>query len=83
MGESLLIKTSVFKKVGKPWFEYEPIKESPDCHMATEDIVFCRNAKKLGYKIYCDGGIPCGHVGSFVVTPVVFKGQKQARVEPV
>jgi len=58
----LLVKTAVFEKIGKPWFEYEPIPDSPDGHMATEDIVFCRRAKKLGYKIYCDGTIACGHV---------------------
>jgi GT2 family glycosyltransferase len=78
----LLIKTDVFRKIKKPWFYYETTN-SPDCHMSTEDIVFCRNAKKAGYKIYCDGEIACGHVGSFIVTPIVVDGVQQIRVEPV
>lgn len=78
----LLIKTEVFNKIPTPWFEYEPT-ESPDGHMSTEDIVFCKRAKDSGYKIYCDGAIACGHVGSFVVTPVVINGKQQVSINPV
>lgn len=28
-----------------------------------EDLAFCRRAKKLGFKIWCDPEIPLGHVG--------------------
>lgn len=78
----LLIKTDVFRKLPKPWFEYEPT-DSPDGHMSTEDIVFCKRAKNLGYQIYCDGSVACGHVGNFVVTPVVINGIQQVRIDPV
>ena len=78
----LLVKTSVFEKIGKPWFYYE-VTDAPDCHMATEDMIFCRNAKKEGYKIFCDGTITCGHVGSFVVTPYIVDGIQQVRIDPV
>jgi GT2 family glycosyltransferase len=79
----LLIKTEVFNDIPKPWFEYEVIKDSPDCHMATEDVVFCRKAKKAGYKIYCDGSIACGHIGGHSVTPAFFMNAGQAKVEPI
>ena len=79
----LLVKTEVFKNIKKlPWFEYEPT-ESPDGHMMTEDLVFCDRAKDAGYKIYCDGEIACGHVGSFIVTPVVLDGVQQVSITPV
>ena len=78
----LLVKTDVFKKMEKPWFEYVPT-ESVDGHMMTEDIVFCKRAKKLDYKIYCDGTIACGHIGSFVVYPVNVDGRGEVRIEPV
>jgi len=79
----LLIKTDVFKNIETPWFHYKPTLGSPDHHMVTEDIVFCENAKKAGYKIYCDGTIACGHVGSFIVTPVLMDGKQTVSVEPV
>jgi len=78
----LLIKTDVFNNIKTPWFYYEPTM-AEDFHMSTEDIVFCRNAKEAGYKIYCDGEIMCGHVGNFVVTPCVIDGQQQVRIDPV
>ena len=46
-------------------------------------IVFCKRAKKLDYKIYCDGTIACGHIGSFVVYPVNVDGRGEVRIEPV
>jgi len=78
----LLVKTEVFKNIPKPWFEYE-MTNSPDCHMSTEDIVFCKRAKEAGYGIWCDGEIACGHVGSFVVTPVLVNGEQRVNVVPV
>ena len=51
--------------------------------MSTEDIVFCKRAKEAGYGIYCDGTIACGHIGSFIVTPVMVDGIGQVRVDPV
>jgi len=78
----LLIKTEVFSNIKKPWFEYEPTG-SEDGHMMTEDLVFCDRAKQAGHKIYCDGTIACGHVGSFVVTPVIVDGVQQVSILPV
>ena len=80
----LLVKAEVFEKIGKPWFHYEPIEDAPDCHMATEDMVFSRRAREAGYQIFCDGLIACGHIGAHSVTPALVHGDKQmAKVEPV
>lgn len=35
---------------------------------AGEDISFCHRVNQLGYQIFCDSSISCGHVGSFVYT---------------
>lgn len=32
-----------------------------------EDLAFCWRARSLGYKIYCDPSIECGHVGYSVI----------------
>ena len=35
---------------------------------ASEDISFCYRVGKLGYDIYCDSSISCGHIGTYVYT---------------
>ena len=49
----------------KDWF-------SPINHYG-EDLSFALRAKSLGYKIYCDSTIKCGHVGQVIVTEDVYK----------
>ena len=38
-----------------------------------EDIAFCCRAREMGYKIWCDPQIRCGHVGYVQVTDEFFK----------
>jgi len=76
----LLIKRHVFEKVKVPWFEYQ-WNGDPDGKMITEDLVFCEKAKKLGFKIYCDGTIKCGHVGSMIIWPT--EKEMRNKVEPI
>jgi len=78
----MLIKTEVFKNIEMPWFEYWT-NSSPEGHVMTEDIVFCEKAKSAGYKIFCDGEIRCGHVGMFIVTPIVKDGRQEVVIDPV
>ena len=77
----LLVKTDVFRSMDSPWFEYTCSDDKG--HMHTEDIVFCRKAKEKGYKIYCDGNINCGHVGMFIVWPVITDGKPNVLIDPV
>lgn len=57
----ILIKTEVFRKTPRPWFafEYHPTGQ---CKLG-EDWYFCREAKKVGFKVWCDPTIPIGHIG--------------------
>lgn len=57
----MLIKLSVFDKLPKPWFFFEP-SSSPN-GMTGEDIWFCNLARNNGVGIWCDPTIPVGHIG--------------------
>lgn len=63
----LLINTTVFKRMSRPWFYYAPTGEGSK--LFTEDFTFCRNAKVAGYKIWVEPAVRCGHIGKAVVTP--------------
>jgi hypothetical protein len=57
----LLVKIEVFKKTLQPWYGYEwysngMVKESVDW-------VFCHNARKAGFKVWCDPDVKAKHIG--------------------
>ena len=59
-----LIKMEVFEKLKKPWFKFEM---HPDGWMKQgEDAWFCSQARKAGYKIWADGSLKIGHIGSYI-----------------
>ena len=41
-----------------------------------EDLSFCLRAKQLGYDIYCDPNVKCGHVGHSIITEDFYKAVK-------
>lgn len=60
----MLIKMDVFKRLTKPWFEYRVAEygSKKEIKFFSEDIVFCERVKELGYKIFVDTSIECGHL---------------------
>lgn len=60
----LLIKTAIFSKLKKPYFEYRlgAYGISQKEKFFSEDIVFSELCKKEGFSIYCDTSIECGHL---------------------
>lgn len=60
----VLIKTSVFEKIEKPWFWYGDI-DKPETYTG-EDIWFCRQAAKAGIDTWVDGNLQVGHEGSYI-----------------
>lgn len=58
-----LIKMEVFDKLQKPWFQFIMGKDGQIIH--GEDGYFCAEARKQGYKIYCDPKIEVGHIGTY------------------
>lgn len=61
--DCLLIHTDVFRKMERPWFstDWSYNEGELSLPLATEDLYFYTKAKKLGYKVYCDTAVQCGH----------------------
>ena len=53
-----LVALSVFEKMAYPWFKFEAYK---DFTALSEDLFFCDRAGKMGYKIWADIRVRCGH----------------------
>lgn len=34
-----------------------------------EDIAFCQRAREMGYKLYCEPSVVCGHIGHIAIYP--------------
>lgn len=64
----LLVKREVLESMEWPWFEYRPDPEGKHKFMS-EDVVFCIEARKKGFEIWCDPTIMCGHMGNIQITP--------------
>ena len=58
----MLIKTSVFPKLTKPWFFWE---FDGEVRMG-EDVFFCRNARNAGFEIWADLSQKVGHIGDYI-----------------
>lgn len=59
-----LIKMEVFETIPKPWFKFDMHKDG--YMLKGEDAWFCSEARKKGYKIFCDGSLKIGHIGNYV-----------------
>jgi len=78
----LLIKRKVLEAMKWPWFYYRPVEEEQK--FTTEDVAFCEDARKLGFEVWCDFTIRCGHVGHMLVTPFLdTDGQSKVRLNAV
>lgn len=42
-----------------------------------EDIAFCKRAKDMGYKIWCEPSVVCGHVGHITIYPEDYEAWKK------
>ena len=40
-----------------------------------EDFAFCWRASKLGFELYCDSRIKCGHIGQIIFDESIFRAQ--------
>lgn len=58
----MLIRREVIETVEPPWFELG--------NGISEDVNFCRKAKKAGFKVHVDVGAKLGHITTAVVWPV-------------
>lgn len=42
-----------------------------------EDLAFCKRARELGHKIYCEPSVVCGHVGHITIYPEDYEAWKK------
>ena len=59
----VLIKTSVFEKIPRPWFFFKH-KEDGSIEVG-EDVWFCQRVREAGYDVWCDPTVPVQHHGLF------------------
>jgi len=84
-----LIKTDVFRNLDFPYFKLEWRKHEGKDYQIAEDLYFCDEAKKKGYKVYLNTSIACPHYGievgpeQFVVYKQSLKEDKEDREEMI
>jgi len=61
-----MIKRKVFEKMKPPYFYFSNMREGIDTpeNNVGEDINFCLDAGKAGFKIYCDASLNPLHIGN-------------------
>jgi hypothetical protein len=62
----MLIRTEVLKDIPYPWFQ---LWFHPDWGHVGEDVHFCWELQKAGYKPSCHFGAPAGHIGPTLWVP--------------
>ena len=50
----------LLEQIDQPYFRFVP-NESNTSHVRSEDIDFCDRVKELGFSIYADTDVVCGH----------------------
>jgi len=66
----ILIKTSIFDKLERPWIRLGELESDEWC----DDIGFFKRVREAGIKIYCDLDAQVGHVTSVVIWPNQING---------
>jgi GT2 family glycosyltransferase len=61
-----LIRIEVFKALARPWFYYE--NDDDGWPRVSEDVPFCREARKAGFRVWWDRSVKCGHVTTKTIT---------------
>lgn len=64
----LLYDMRVFHELLPPWFKFRPNPDPERADGIGEDVGFCFDLKKAGYKIYIDTSIKCGHLSTMEIT---------------
>ena len=75
-----LINADVFKKLEFPWFKLDWVKWGGTTNQISEDLYFCKEARKKGFKIHVNTGVICGHIGG-VIGDLEYRKVKPALVK--
>ena len=78
----ILINSDVLNKMEYPHFVYKPALDHNNTF--SEDLYFCKKARELGYKIWCNTTIQCDHIGQTVYgMPETINGTKKKDLPPL
>lgn len=69
----LMFDMDIFKKMPRPWFV---VRRNPDGSPIGEDIGFCHELRKAGYRIFVDTSIPSAHLSTMQVTEETYRWYK-------
>jgi len=67
----VLIKTSIFEKLEKPWVRLGEIEPEGWC----DDLGFYKRVREAGIKIHMDLDVLCGHISSVIIAPLYKDGK--------
>jgi hypothetical protein len=67
----LLIRREVLEAIGDNWFQHGRV----DDWDASEDIIFCEQARSHGYEVFVDLGCPIGHMAPTAISPQYIDNQ--------
>ncbi|MEN6473772.1 MAG: hypothetical protein ABFD81_07155 [Syntrophaceae bacterium] len=66
----LLFDMEVFREMPAPWFKF---RKHEDGSPIGEDIGFCSDLRKAGYRIFVDTSVPAGHLTQMIVNEGTWK----------
>jgi hypothetical protein len=75
----IMFDMNIFKKMPYPWFKFR--KDADNGAIIGEDIGFCKNLKKAGYKIFVDTSIPCDHLTTLAVNRQTSKLYRSMKIK--
>ena len=67
----LLIRREVLEAIGDNWFQHGRV----DDWDASEDIIFCEQARAAGFEVFVDLGCPIGHMAPVAISPQYIDNQ--------
>jgi len=77
----LLFNMSVFRKMPAPWFKFRDNPNNSIGGVIGEDVGFCWDLKKAGYKIFVDTSIPSKHLTNMAVCDNTYRLYKAMKTK--
>ena len=71
----MLVRREVLDELGAPWFR------STDGVTLNEDVTFCADARRAGFRVFACADVAMGHIGIFNVRPAYREGRWGALTE--
>lgn len=77
----LLFNMNVFRKMPVPWFKFRPNPSQDIGGVVGEDIGFCSDLRKAGFKIFVDTSVPADHLSTMAINGATWKLYKAMKGE--